>query len=404
MNTREQKELFKLLDKQINRFVGAGGNTESVEIAEQLLMSMEYCMNSYYKGLEDGEPYGLTNVKKPSAGKKEHMEDIFEKGVVAVKGCVQKSKELWIKVKKTMVDVDNNTYKNTILKEIPEFFQNYQPRFGAQLNPVEIQYPLAIEIEELSGVEYIYEYLYHLWLENTFVAKFDIALVNALIRGYHKEASDYITNLFELVLQNALGLKILGRDVSSLQITMEDRKQLIKELDGFGNARMQVYCENVCQELLEDLQIADEDMIAYTMEKIKEISKRLVNSMKHNNLSYIFVTFGEKKKAEDTYFDGRMLPDMKLREIIDEMCQLRYLKDKLQILKEEVHSLKDLKEVLSECFAGEEYAQVFQLMLPSERELMIHQAKANLAFYGDESMLQEWERMLLELDSACEVE
>lgn len=396
MSVREQRELYLLLEKLIRFYTSGTGKLESIETAQQLLSSIEYCMNSYYKGLENGEPYGLVSVKKPSSDRKEHITDIFEKGVVAVKGCIQKSKDLWIKVQKNMVDVDNSTYRKTILNEIPEFFTKYDPRFGAQLMPIDIQYPLALNIEDLSGIEYIYEYLYHLMLENEFVIKFDSTLVNCLIRGYHKETSDDVVNIYELVLQNALGLSLLNRDFSLLWISDEDWKELLSKLEGMSIARLQILCEEQVTKMLSKLNLTSQDMITYTTEKVKEISQRLLKGIQQKNLAFLFLPFGEQVKEENIYFEGNQLSNVKLREVIDELNQMRYLKDKIQKVKQEVHCLSDLKVVLSECFAGEEYKQVFQLLLPSQYELLLGQVKANLTLYEDESYLTEWELMLLE--------
>lgn len=396
MNVREQRELYKLLEKLIQSYSSGVAMSESIETAQQLLFSIEYCMNSYYKGLENGEPYGLMHIKKPSSDRKEHVSDIYEKGVVAVKGCVQKSKELWIKVQKTMVNVDNNTYQKTIMNEIPDFFEKYDPRFGAQLMPVAVRYPLAFSIEGLSGIEYIYEYLYHLLLENEFVIKFDATLVNCLIHGYHKDTKDDDVNLYELVLQNVLGLSLLNRDIFSLHISEEDHKELLSKLDGMSIARLQILCEEQVAPMLSKLGLTNQDMITYTSQKVKEISQRLLKGIKKKNLTFLFLSIYEQEKEEKIYFEGNKLSKEKLSEVIDELNQMRYLKDKLQKVKKEIHCLNDLKVVLSECFAGEEYEQVFRLLLPSEYELLLGQAKANLAIGKDASLLKEWELVLIE--------
>ncbi len=396
MNVREQKELYRLLEKLLRSYTSGAAKSESIETAQQLLFSIEYCMNSYYKGLDNGEPYGLMHNKKPSSDRKEHISDIYEKGVVAVKGCVQKSKELWIKVQKTMADVDNEIYQKTIMNEISDFFEKYDPRFGAQLMPVAVRYPLALKIEGLSGIEYIYEYLYRLLLENEFVIKFDGTLVNCLINGYHKETRADDVNLFELVLQNVLGLSILNRDISSLHISEEDCKELLSKLEGMSIARLQILCEEQVSLILSKLGITNQDMITYTREKVKEISQRLLKGINKKNLTLLFLSFHEQEDEDKIYFEGNKLSKEKLSEVIDELNQMRYLKDKLQKVRKEIHCLNDLKVVISECFAGEEYEQVFHLLLPSEYELLVGQVKADLALGKDESLIKEWELVLIE--------
>lgn len=396
MNEKEQQELFNLLEQQIEYYTDEEGQEPSNEFIQSLLMSVEYCMNSYYKAVEDGEPYGMTinDDTKPS------LEHVYELGIAAVKGCVVKSKQLLKQVKDTMIPVENTAYQQTITIEIPDFFQAYQPKTGAHRIEKEPDYILAVEVDGLRGVEYMYEYLYRLLLENRFVNQFDVELVSTLLNGHHDKSRVYQINIYEIVLQNVLGLAILDRDIKSLFLNEFDLQQIATKLAKMSVAKVRIYLEELVNNLLKELGLAEKDMMTYTKEKVKDIAKHLVKAIKTDQLYNLFTIVREEIPSISDYFEGDILPDTKLREVIDEMNQMRYLRDKLQCVKEKIHHLNDLKEVLSECFAGEEYLQVFGLMLPSELEVMKRQARANLEFYNDENLLQEWERMLL--DSAEE--
>jgi hypothetical protein len=325
------------------------------------------------------------------------LAEIFELGLQAVQRCVQTTKELLTKVQSSCVNVDNVAYRDTIKSGLALFFPKYQPRFGAHLCDANIDYPLAIEVDGLEGVEFLYEYLRRLYLENRFVEKFGVENINSLLRGYHQEASEYLINIFELVLQNVLGLSLLSLDLLVLNITLQQQEELYYLLKGQSLAQLLQMLEEHASQVLDSLDLTQTDMITYVKTKVKDIAYRLHQNLKINNLTATFVLFESEGQQVQAYFEGNMMLDEELRVLIEEMHGMRYVKDKLTLLKERVHSLSDLKEVLGECFAGDEYIQVFRLLLPQEIDILLEQAKANLTFYGDETLLSEWERALLEM-------
>lgn len=404
MTEQQAEELYQLLGKQVFKFTSGESTSVSVETAQKILRSMDYCINSYYKSLENPAPYGgqellsrMSTQVAPVTSQEKTLEEIFELGLQAVQGCVQTSKDLLIKVQESYVNVDNIAYRDTIKIGLAKFFPSYQPRFTAHLSDVEIDYPLAIEVEGLDGVEYMYEYLRRLYLENQFLQKFTSDNINSLLRGYHREASEYLINIFELVLQNVLGLSMLSQDILDLNISLQQQEDLFHLLEEKSIVDLSLLLQDHANQVLSQLDLAKADMVTYVETKVKEFAYRLKQNLNLANLTYTFVMFDCEYQQTQAYFEGEMMPDEELRRLIQEMQAMRYISDKLLLLKEKVHSLSDLKEVLGECFAGEEYNQVFSLLLPQEMEILVEQAKANLTFYEDETMLTEWERALLHL-------
>jgi hypothetical protein len=404
MTEQQAEELYQLLGKQVFKYTSGDSTSVSVETAQKILKSMDYCINSYYKSLENPAPYGgqeqlskMSTQVVPLDVKEKSLEEIFELGVQAVQRCVQTSKELLVKIQDSYITVDNVAYRDTVKTGLNKFFATYQPRFAAHLGDAEIDYPLAVEVEDLDGVEFMYEYLRRLYFENLFLQKFDSEDINSLLRGYHKDASEYLINIFELVLQNSLGLSFLSQNVLDLNITLYQQEELFHLLKGKSIVELSQLLTSHANQVLTQLDLARADMITYVETKIKELAYRLHQNLNLNNLTYTFVMFDREYQPTQAYFEGEMMPDEDLRRLIEEMQAMRHLNDKLILLKEQIHSLSDLKEVLGECFAGDEYHQVFRLLLPQEIDILVDQAKANLTFYDDETMLTEWERALLNL-------
>ena len=93
------------------------------------------------------------------------------------------------------------------------------------------------------------------------------------------------------------------------------------------------------------------------------------------------------------------MEDERLRELIEEIKDCRYLSDKIAILREQVHSLYDLVELLDTCFYDEEYDEVFQLL--SKAELSVLQKSItghiNPEELSDFVPEKEWQARLLAL-------
>ncbi len=81
------------------------------------------------------------------------------------------------------------------------------------------------------GIEYVYNYLYDLSLENEFCNKFDIGEINKLLKSYDKKCELLLINIFELVLINSLGLIICNKDLNSLNINNLDREIIKNKLE-----------------------------------------------------------------------------------------------------------------------------------------------------------------------------
>lgn len=79
-----------------------------------------------------------------------------------------------------------------------------------------------------------------------------------------------------------------------------------------------------------------------------------------------------EEEIEEVFRDGQMMEDEKLREIIAELMDCSQLSDKLAIIKESVHSLADLKEILNECIYPEEYDAVIGLLTEEEKKFLNH--------------------------------
>jgi hypothetical protein len=74
------------------------------------------------------------------------------------------------------------------------------------------------------------------------------------------------------------------------------------------------------------------------------------------------------------------------------LSNVTQVEDRIELLKRSIKSLADLKEIMLECFYGEEYNKVFGLLSPEEISVLQDEIKQKIDF--DEE-LYEWELQLM---------
>lgn len=214
-----QAQLWALLARQTKLFTMGESSSVPVETAQELLKSIYFCIGIHLKNHPSKSSLHLQEIA---------LEDLFAAGARDVWALAAEGKSLLDIATKTALDIDNISYHDT-LREISGSFKHYDIRFFAHDIPCMIDYQLSQAVpDELLGMEYINEYLRRLIIENRFCRCFQTDRIVPLLKVYCPDYKGLLINIFEPVLTNAIGLALLCKDVLSLEITDEDRAQLIK--------------------------------------------------------------------------------------------------------------------------------------------------------------------------------
>ncbi len=351
-----QGQLWRLLGSQTERFTMGDSSSLRIELTKELLESMCYSIGTCLKQADN--PMELL--------KSEPLESLFRSGQAVLEECITEGKLLLSELKESPVHVNNIAYRDTVTKALPAFFRKYDGRFFAHETPCDIDYPLCIAVPEIGGIEYINAYMLRLSLENAFCRCFEPALIRRLLHGYSDDSVQLLINIFEPVLFNTIGHALLGTNMHSLEITAANREALRALLEGQNRAMLQSRIAKAINDIFILLDINDKKMMAY----IKKAQKSLIVRLEQGVFDALFISFkmADLKTHNVRYCDSAPMPDEALRELISEMAECRYTSDKLAMVKQYVHSLRDLMEVLNICFFENEYSLVFDLL--SREELL----------------------------------
>lgn len=375
-----QLSLLNLLTRQVNKYTSYESTSVRTEKAQEILESITYCIGAYLK--KDPDLKHQLELINP-----ENMDNLFSLGLAVMKESVTHSQRILEQLKEEAMDTGNLAYTNTIFHGIPDFYHDYDMRYAAQEGGGSIDYPLAIDITDLDGAEYIMEYLTRLSLENRFCRHFPIKAIKQLLKGYHKDYADLLINIFEIVLTNGLGCVLLNRDIYSLEIEEDDRPELKAMLSDLKSSELESKLIMAAEELYHIMELEEAELLSYMKRTVMGLSKRLFHLLKLDKTEEFFISFKtEETQQKPSYMDGEPMEDDKLRDLIEELKDLRYTSDKIAVIQREIHSLRDLTEILDICFYKEEFMEVFPLLNESEITYLLGSI--------DEEYEKEWQSAL----------
>lgn len=386
-----QYQLIALLAEQFNRWTGGQSSSVSVETGQRIQQSIFYTIGCYLKSLPDGER-AFAELKDTS------LQDLFLKGKQRI-GVTRKEAEAMLRsLQENRFSTDLRAYNDTLTTGLPMFFSSYDTDYGAHETPASVDYPLGNDKMNLAGIEYIYDYLRKLQLENKFCAYFPNDAVHCLMRSYDHQYKELLFNVYDLVLTNAAGRLLLGRDDMELRISDWDRQYLQRALSPLPEEQIGQRVDQAIGRLCEMLSISDDRLLDYIRSSSTNLKFRLEHGLETDSLERLFLSPEEEPQEPAILFeDKKKLDDDSFRSLADEIRECRLVSDKIALLSRASTGIEDLIDLLEgDCFFGEEYYDVFaslediQLTLLS-KGLPLDPASAD--FLEKESR-QEWQSRL----------
>ncbi len=360
---RIQTGILELFTREANRYTNAESSSIPVEAAQSLLQSITFSMGSYLKTFADvGTQLTILKEKDMSA--------LFLSGQETVEQRYKSAQELLRKLTDGLMRINLIAYQDTVRKGLPKFFHDYDMEFAAHENAGDIDYPSFVTVTDLQGVEYIEEYLRRLCLENEFLNCFSAKDINLLLIAYGREASHMLINLFELVLINALGCKLLDKEIKILDISAQENVWLQEKMSKLSKEERYGQLLMAFSSLAKELAFSEE-LTAYVLPELPMLSERLSHHLDRNTLSHFFLSFNSALREDYEYLEeGEIMEDYKLRNLIERIENTDRIADKVKLILQEVRSTTDLIELLEECFYDGDYEEVFGLLGEAELNML----------------------------------
>ncbi len=306
----------------------------------------------------------------PKSALKGDLRMLLEVGRAKIESGVQYGRELLRRAEEGMLNIENISYQG-VIPGIEKFFKGYDYYYFAHEIPGDIDYQLFVPVsEQLQGIDYITEYLRHLTSENEFCGHFETNTITDLLKSFCADYKGLLINLFEPVVVNAIGLKLLGADIFKLEITKMECELLKKRFEEWGDGAI-IELERASDELCHQLGISKEGA-SYAKAAVPDLYPRIRVALAAGTLENIFIRFKEARAITSVrFYEGEVMDDEKLRELIDEICDCGSVSEKIALMKSDIHSMPDFAEVLNICFWGDECEALFDALNKTEHSLML---------------------------------
>lgn len=265
---------------QTGKYTMGDSTSVTAETAQELLSSLCYTL------MLSVEESGLTYDRLLT----DDLLPLVKQGQVLLMRKVEQAKQLWNKVCQTVPKVPNGFYFETI-QGIERFFQHYDIYYFAHQRPLDFSYPLINQPpDSLGGISYVEVYLQNLLEENVLMNQFDYKLIIRLLESTVPDYHELYLNLCEQPLINASGLAILGKSALPLDISEQDRRQMMASLVGMGTEEMKAFISVQMNSVCNQLDKKDAFTRAYLTTLTNGLAPRLAAAMAAGDLSRIFIT------------------------------------------------------------------------------------------------------------------
>lgn len=383
-----QIQIIGILKELVGYYTMGESTSVRVEVAESLLLSIYYTISLFLKN-------NFKAIESIDLIKKKNIKEIFNKGQKLLKVKLNECTTLLEYITKTKLLIKNYAYIDTIEYGIPLFFKEYNLRYESHEVPGSIDYPLANYEINLAGVEYIERYLKNLYLENLFCSNFNFNDIDELLNGYDKKSYHLLINVFKIVLTNSIGSILLNRSAKNLLIIYSDKIYIEYKLKDLSEAKIKDNILMAIEKICREFSIDNQELINY----LKNVSIEIGHEININKIDKIFITPTNEKENIIKYKDRESIKNNLFRYVTEEIRTCNTVEDKIKIIKEEIHSLRDLVDVLgADCIFEYEFYKVFKSLEDIEIALLIKYLPRNKdldSYYGTESE-KEWHEKLKE--------
>lgn len=347
-----QTELLIILAEQTDKWSQGKSSSIPTEKAQELLTSAVFVIGVQLKTYQAPE-------NAVEALKAEPLKSLFEKGLKLVQRKIAISRHRQKRIIAHLLNTPNVYYRATIADGINGFFKLYRPQFSAQEIHITADYPTYLGRPNFDGIEFIERYLRCIEAENEFCMHFAPQDIHHLLCGLTQDYRSIPMNLFEPVFLSALGLAILHRNPEQLDLSREDIVSLYRFFSGKSKQEIQHVLENAFCDLDKKMELPEISK-RYICLCIPKFAETIQKSVVLKTMDKVFLAPAyPERETKITISYGERMDDTKYQKLVDRILQANNSKDRVNLILQEVHSLADLLDILSD---AELYKEDFELL------------------------------------------
>lgn len=373
-----QTDLLLILTEQTDKWSRGESSSIPTEKAQDIMTSILFAIGIQLKSYQTPE-------QAIKILKSEPLKSLFENGLKLINRKMTVSRHLQKRILHHLLDTPNVYYRSTIADGINGFFKLYCPQFAAHEIHITADYPVFIGRPELEGIEFIEKYLRCIQAENAFCVCFAPQDIHHLLCGLTQDYRSIPLNIFEPVLLSALGLIIQKRNPKQLDLNKNDISILHQLFSGQSEKEVQSCLKKALFYLNEKMDLPYISM-QYASLCIPKLTVIILNAVKMKTLDKVFLTPAYPEQEPHIILSyGDRMNDKEYQKLIEKILQTNSSKQKIALILNEIHSIADLLDILSD---AELYTNEFDLlinMMPLPTFAMLLSQYPNDAFFARES-------------------
>ena len=226
LSTADYSKINESINSEIARVIirASRGKSSSVrsEVAMTIAESVAFTVSMALKK----EPTPDLALKRL---KSDNMLNIFLDGTKAINTKINYVKHIYSLTKKEIIPINNDTY-NGFMPAIAGFVKEYNPDYTAHFTHITADYPMAVKIEKLAGVEFIAKYVEAFYYENKFLTYFGKDKINQILSEKTGRTSS-VFNIFSTVLCISMLRLISEMPLTGAMLSATDKTDLIETVN-----------------------------------------------------------------------------------------------------------------------------------------------------------------------------
>ncbi len=231
--------LYSQLGQLISMYTEGESTSVMTETASELALALSYAIDAYLLS-QDSHVTALEIIKTTRA------DELYIRGVSALKRLVLETTSLLVKAKRTRISLPNYEYNNALETAIPEMLRCYdikfkphrlsvaEPKKGEQKKGSKnknkkdtlLDYPLALPVTGAQGIYYLKNYLQNLCAENKFCRDFGQLAIASLYKQFCDSCGEgydsALVNIYTLAILNAVFADYLKKEHGTLALNDDD--------------------------------------------------------------------------------------------------------------------------------------------------------------------------------------
>jgi uncharacterized membrane protein len=276
----EMQELIPIVAELTDLYTSKESTSITYEKANQLMEAVLFCIQEN----EDAEwtcpSAGASLITQGGLSAKE----AYEQGRKRVQEKVCRVRELYNRTAVFFCAYGNCNYEDTFIGGIPGFLKLYDIKFAPQNSIITMDYPILQSLEQLKGVDAIYEYANGIYLEQIFLSALPKEYVLTVLERYYSDYQNLYCNICNIVLHDLLKCMISGKKIASAVYTKEEKLNLSDWVMEGDKNRLKEKLMRLLKILIEQQYPGNEQLYEYLCHDMDDFAVELKLQHKYGTL------------------------------------------------------------------------------------------------------------------------